>query len=252
MKNVTQEELDWLAEGELDQAERQRLFDRLDQQECGWKKCALALLEQQALKTSLSNIRSSGHDVSVGIANDEPPEKRMLPIDSLPPTKRRLTAKLSRWALMAGLAGLCFVCGYGLSPHDQRFVDDSIANSDVIPHPHQKFRDQLNTNDPEVLLAINNAVHQINVIDRELIALVSVRNNNQDLLLPVIRSEILSRQFADMPGPSLSNIWSSQFTEAGWELKPHREFLSLHLPNGTNQVLPVNLTNCRYVGKPTL
>ena len=71
-------------------------------------------------------------------------------------------------------------------------------NLDVQPslQPNQNLRDLLANSDPQLVFAVNQAVHRINVKDRELIALVSVRNDNQDLLLPVIKSETLSRRFA--------------------------------------------------------
>ncbi len=261
MNDVTQEELDWLTEGELEQAERQQLFTRLDQQEDGWKRCALALLEHQALQTSLSASFDSESTILLSDASGAsstmhgtleclPPVKQQAPFSS----RKFRTTTVIQWVLVAGIAGVCFLTGYLVSNSDHSSKDGTIANSEVQPsfYPNQNLRDQLASSDPQMVLAVNQAVHRINVKDRELIALVSVRNNNQDLLLPVIRSKTLSRRFAESPGPSMSKNWATQLTKAGWDLKPHREFLSLHLPDGTNQVLPVNLMNCRYVGKPIL
>ena len=52
MNDVTQEELDWLAEGELDQTERQQLFARLDQA----RRWLEALCFGPAGTTSLANV----------------------------------------------------------------------------------------------------------------------------------------------------------------------------------------------------
>ena len=49
MKSVSQEELDWFVEGEFEKEQRDEFFERLDAEPDGWKRCALALLERDAL-----------------------------------------------------------------------------------------------------------------------------------------------------------------------------------------------------------
>ena len=53
--NVTNEELDLLAEGELSAEKRRDLFRRLDEHPTQWKECALAVLETQAVRSSLEH-----------------------------------------------------------------------------------------------------------------------------------------------------------------------------------------------------
>ena len=75
MKIVTREELDWLAEGELDQDEQQALFERLDRHPEGWKRCAFALLEQRALQASMNSLQESNDPTLVDHA--PAPESRL-------------------------------------------------------------------------------------------------------------------------------------------------------------------------------
>ena len=61
LEQVTQLELDWLAEGEMNADERQQLLARLDHTPDGWKRCAFALLESQSLGRSLTMVRALTH-----------------------------------------------------------------------------------------------------------------------------------------------------------------------------------------------
>ena len=55
--NKDQEQIDWLVEGELDADQREQLLTELDQHPDGWKRCALAFLERDALQKSLIEVR---------------------------------------------------------------------------------------------------------------------------------------------------------------------------------------------------
>lgn len=249
MNVVTQEELDWLAEGGLDRAERQQLFDRLDQQSDGWKRCALALLEQKALQSVLSKKQYIDSDAAVTECSSSVTDLSFsTPSDSTPSSFNGWKS----WSRLVLIAGLCFVVGYLLPPLNKPAESHIVLDSNDTSIANQKFKDRLTKDDPSAILAVSQALQRINVSDRKLVALVAIHHQDQELLLPVIESKLLSQRFLKMPGPSLPNNWSTQFSKAGWDLKPYREFLSLHLPDGTNEVLPVNLINCRFVGKPTL
>ena len=58
--NIKQEELDWLAEGEMDASERAALFARLDESSDGWKRCAIALVEHQLIRGSIKEMVDFG------------------------------------------------------------------------------------------------------------------------------------------------------------------------------------------------
>ena len=243
MNAVTQEELDWLAEGGLESSERQQLFDRLDEQDDGWKRCALALLEQKALATLLSN-GPNGKNSSV--------TPKVSPLEDAGRNRSSHWKRWSQFVLVAGIAGICFTAGFLFPSPNAPGISREMQEPETVDDPNQQLRDRLANGDPNTVLAVSRAVQQINVADRELVALVAIQHNQQELLLPIIESDLLSQRFVEMPAPAMPDSWSTQFTKSGWDLKPHREFLSLHLPDGTNEVLPVNLMNCRYVGKPIL
>src|SRR5436190_6268662 len=95
--NELQTRLDRLADGELDRQEYAELLTALDQEDEGWKKCAMTFLESQALRRDLGQL----------VNEPLPPIK----VD-LPPTNERFHA----WQWIQGIAlaaclGLAFWLG---------------------------------------------------------------------------------------------------------------------------------------------
>jgi hypothetical protein len=57
--------LDRLVDGELSEAEYRRLLQALDQRPDGWRDCALAFLESQALRCDLRELRQDGETIGL-------------------------------------------------------------------------------------------------------------------------------------------------------------------------------------------
>jgi hypothetical protein len=101
--NDFQTRLDRLADGELSHEEYAELLCSLDQEEEGWKKCALTFLESQALRTDLRQLVNEPSPAKIG----------------LPPTRERFHA----WQWIQGIAlaaclALAFWLGRGSMTSD--------------------------------------------------------------------------------------------------------------------------------------
>ena len=108
---------------------------------------------------------------------------------------------------------------------------------------------ELSRQSPELWLQVSNAISRLSVPDSRVVALVGVeRENSAPEILPIIQSKTLAQQVLTLPKPQVPQTYLDQVHRAGWQFDSSRQFLSLHLPNGQNQVLPVDTLNYRFVG----
>ncbi|MGI9517638.1 MAG: hypothetical protein ACR2NP_11365, partial [Pirellulaceae bacterium] len=247
---VPQMELDWLAEGELEREEQDRLFARLDQETDGWKQCALALLETQAVSRSIREAQLSRLPANRNEADLVSPVIAETAHQPKAGQSRHDVPLAGRWLAWATAAAMLFAAGLWLGT--QR-VQPPVANNDdrvrsavVVDH---QIATAIAEQDTQTLLKVNNAVQRLSVHDSEVIALVGFQQDAELVVLPIIQSALLEHQLTRLPAPSIPQETSQQLRDAGWQVQPAREFVSLHLPNGTNRVMPVNLLNYRYVGR---
>jgi len=119
-----QNKLDRLADGELSREEYSELLTTLDHEEDGWKQCALAFLESQALRRDLRQI------VAEPVAQSASPAQ-------LPARSFHVWHSLQALALAACL-GLAFWLGRGsVRPEDAELavVQPPVAKIESIPSP---------------------------------------------------------------------------------------------------------------------
>ena len=246
MNKVTQEKLDWFVEGEMDSDERDQLFLQLDDDLSGWKRCALALLERQALCNSLANTCQMTEAASPELGKRD---HSLIIKDDCPSTQSNRIGSWVNIGVAMSLLGLLFVAGYWAGGSESVAIDSRTAflMPGEFDHP---LVSRLVDQDPDLVFAINDAIERISVADREVIALVSIEFRNHQLVLPVIESEILNKRFLDSPPPKLPFDLSRKLAKSGFDVQPRRQFLSVHHEDGTNEVLPLNTLDCRYVGKP--
>lgn len=99
-----------LVDGELSQEEYQRLVASLDERPAGWKQCALAFLEAQALSRELGGF---GQDGGRREASAPPPADDRVELGSAKgggPSD----ARLSPWGILGIAASFLFALGIGL------------------------------------------------------------------------------------------------------------------------------------------
>ena len=93
--------LERLVDGELSPDEYRELVARLDEQPDGWRRCALAFLESQALGGELAGIRRATDSRANG------------PMESTAAAPRRVVSNV--WSLLAIAASFLVVFGLGLA-----------------------------------------------------------------------------------------------------------------------------------------
>lgn len=239
--NVTQEELDWFVEGELDHQERDELFARLDEDVDGWKRCALALLEQQALCKAMSH--NDVADCSAGRNHSGSGKPVAI-------TKPLRPASLTRMGVAAMLCVALISVGYWLGENQtpQSAGRPALSMDDSLP-PEHPVLSRLADQDPAVRLRVGQAIEQVAVADSTILALVSMELNNEHFVLPLIESQTLSKQITELPPLAMPPNLSRKLAKSGYKVLPRRQFVSVNHEDGTSEVLPLNMLDFQYVGK---
>lgn len=240
------ESIDLLVEGELDATARRELIGAADRQPELWRRVALAYMERDALARSLRDLtRDSGSPRTVTVAqcvNNEAntsTRNRSLRLDRV-----RDLAVLGSAAIV--LLTLGFAAGTFQPNHSppRAAVATGESHSPLVAMAERESADQ------ELWLHVSNAVNQLSVADSEVIALVHYyRDGAQSEFVPIIRSPMLADQVMKLPQPQLADGLVEKVHRAGWRLDTSRQFLSFHLPDGENRILPIDTVNYRYVGQ---
>jgi hypothetical protein len=107
--------LDLLVDDELDAARRRELLVQLEATATGWRQCALAFLEAQALSSDLQGAALEPHG-----GNPRP--------SSAVPDGRQIVRRLRHWTLLAASVTGAFIAGWILRPSPTRLATaDAVA-----------------------------------------------------------------------------------------------------------------------------
>ena len=262
MNKVTQAELDWFVEGELDRRERDELFARLDSDPDGWKRCALALLERDALATVLgstlnpkeSSEKSASSAIELGVESALGPSTAVAAVkagsDRKPDDRRFALWHLATAAAMAALMVVAFQ--YWLSSDQQPVVRNGVPleQADDLASAEQPvaFESEVDRND--LVKAVNVAINHAGVQDCNILAIVSITVKDEAYVLPLIESEMLSKQLVDLAPLVVPSELTRKLARIGFKAQPKRQFISLNHEDGTNEVVPMNMLDCNFVGRP--
>jgi hypothetical protein len=136
-----QARLDRLVDGELSSDEYRALLAAFDDEPGGWKRCALAFLESQALATELGVIRQR---LSL---NDNRHDE--------PPVAPRRNSTWHEWSLLAVAAS--FLVAFGLGVVAPRFFSVRQQETQLVGNPLTQPRDNATTGSRhEVLRPVGN------------------------------------------------------------------------------------------------
>lgn len=251
---VPQDEIDWLVEGELTIAERDALVARFDRQPEYWRRCALAFMERDGLRRSLTAIRQNSMALSPSAS--ELPKQLETDANVDPPTALRPAATVAQGlplGFLAIAAAILLAIGIGLGAWLQpESSGDGNLIADRSPQDERNATSLAAQQNADVWLQVSNVVKQLNVPDSEVIAVVSVSGDRSGReFLPVIESESLQRQVLDLPKPEVPSGYLEQAERAGWKFDVSRQFLSLNIPGGGSQLLPLDTLQYRFVGVET-
>ena len=242
---VLQDEIDLLAEGELDQVDREALFDKLDKDPANWRCVALALLETRALAQSVNHVVDRGNADysanSISVVARKPESK---PVSSRRPI-------VAFW-----VTACCILFVVGTAVGTQLFREDirqiaanGVDNSSMIDNP---VLHRLADHESAVWQQINHDVQSLGVSDCKILALVGVNGQTGPKFYPVIESSQLQQQLFEIPAPRLSAAYADRLHREGWKLDSLRHFVSVNHPDGRRETFPIGMLMYQNDGSNSL
>jgi hypothetical protein len=209
--NHFDQQLDRLADGELSPAEYQSLLASLDERDDGWKRCACALLEAQALRQELKQVVAATEYAPVAPATR--------------PSRSRIG---STWFQALSLAA-CFGLAFWLGRGTQRPVNVPSPDPHQIVEAPQRYEA---LRPSHVELVVNDA-----------------SGHSRQMLLPVVDEQSVSREELLGP-PSLPKDVVSVLENAGHRVETRREFLRRRLDGEHEVVVPVDRVRFMPAAQP--
>lgn len=217
--------LEKLADGELAGAERAAVLERVQAHPEGWRLCALALLEAQALRSTAASL-----------AREVMPAPKPAPAR---PTGRESKLRLVTWTARAAMVALAFAAG-ALSA--TRFATQN------KPEPAEnsasgRLAFAQNTAKPKPASPAQTRKGFVHLVSS-----VSLADRFADLLKPgeggAVEKGVAFNHDAYIP-EDIQAFYQNQ----GYEVKRDRRVFSLVLDDGSTAVLPLDQLSLNYVGQ---
>ncbi len=255
--------LDRLIDGELDEDRRRELLAQLDSQPDGWRRCALAFLESQALAAALGPKAAMAENRAVEAGAAAAAERgeadgRLRPSTAQPsqttvPSRRagqprgnrRAPLNLRPW-LNALAMTACFLIalniglqwrdggpgpvGGGASGTAQRVPSGSQTAS--TPESALAARSGPGSGWQTVTLAVPDATS----------------GGTAQVQLPCRESERLDEQWLQSLPGAISPEARRALERSGYQVRQHRQLVPLQLEDGRRLVVPVDQVELRFVG----
>jgi hypothetical protein len=278
---VEQHWLDLLVERELWGSERDRVLRALDQEPGGWRRCALAFLERDALSRSLGpiekepcqNAMRATHDaampvdvVSLAVApwDRAGTEGVLAGRDRSTDAVERLNRNRSQFkpgsyrragrrppAAWVVAAAVLLVTGFVAGTSAGRLMrPERLDGTELAGSPESGAslpalaRDQW--------LGWHNAVNRIGIHDAKVVAMVvDPTEYGPERYCPIIESRQLADQIAEAPSPNIPPRERNEARRAGWDVRVARSLLTINVPGAGSKLVPVDSVNWRYVGQRT-
>ena len=214
--------IDRLVADELDPDDRRALLVQLEATPDGWRRCALAFLEDQAWRSALARPRIESWDQNAREVN-------------LVPKPKRFAAKSARYVLAASLfavfAGACFRAG-------------------VVSVERPAARDLVAV--PPVVIPNPNPVPQ----PGQPLGWVTLVDPSEGEALPkrvpiLANTESNERWLQDQPA-TIPDYLRAQWERRGYVVEERRRLVGLDLKDGRQVAIPVNEVALDFVGRQPL
>jgi hypothetical protein len=207
--NLDEQQFDLLADGELDEARRRNLIAGLDDTSDGWRKCALAFLEAQELKSGFNAMLQ------------EPGQGRN--------RNNRQKKRILYWpTALAAVASFVIALALGMSLNNRDLPQEkpgAVANNKETPKE----------NKPEIL---NPAV------DKRIREIV---NKADPLEIPVQIGQADQEWFDNLPEAMPQDV-KNALQRTGYNVRRQKELLPYKLEDGRRIVVPVESYDIHYAG----
>lgn len=274
------EAIDLLVLNELPVPEQDDLIRRLDEMAGGWKRCAIAFIEDQrlgnALRSAVCEKEPVKNRLAVGTEQPGMPLGLLLAVGDnsarvgLPGERQgkktgRGSVRRSRrpvhllWAMAATLtlvSGFLFgrleVGNYagGQSPQNTVPGGEPVSGAVAgVAVPNGETLSGL-LND-EAMRQIAYAHSALEQEDFQIVAMLQTTSNAGEKFLPIVASSSLQEKLGSLPSPTLSHAFTSRLKREGWHVDACRQLVSMKSPDGKYSLTPLDLFHCRFVGKAT-
>ncbi len=211
--------LDRLVDGHLAGADRRGLLLALDRDPDGWRRCALAFLEDQAWRQALAVApRPSAGLIEVAV--------------TAPPRPRRSPRRLS---LAAGVIAATFAAGFAVGgasrgPDAVELVHQDAPKPDVAPSR------------PPLGEEAVREVGWINLVDPS-------AGETPPRRVPILSGPGLDERWLRDRPPAVSDYQRARWERQGYQVEEHRRLVSVVLDDGRRVSIPVDEVAVEYVGQ---
>ncbi len=220
-------EIDRLVDGELDVAERSRLFEALDASPEEWRGCALAFLEAREWRESLEPVAACARR-----------------------TPDRVIAERSRarpwpglvWAGLAGCVAIAFGLGFGLGAG--AFDDSGFAPAPLVRDAGSAAEAPIEST------LLDEDVSTKAAGSRDSVELVGViQDPESERVLPIVSGPGLDEEWLRGLPPPLTDYDRQRLERQGFHVEQGRKFVSVEMRDGERVTIPIDLVNVQYVGQ---
>jgi len=218
--------LNRLIDGELSPAEYRVFLATLDDEPGGWRRCALALLESQALRHELSNLRGSLDRPDTVVANNQGAVNQV----AINQVGRARWAGMGWLSMMAIAASFLVAFALGLvAPHffSARSKDSVVAGN---------FNGQPEANEQA-------AAHDNTAFGRDIGKLRLVVDNgggSETRQVPVYEIERDPNDFLTSAAPSIGPELIDLLRRHGYDVQHQQEYLPADLDDGRQMIVPLD------------
>lgn len=214
---------DRLVDGELSADERRRLLAALDEQEGGWRKCALAFLEAQTWGQQLKQVAAEPESTAVAKATR--------------PAANRPLFSLAYWPAVAAGLLVAFVAGRAIRSPDA-------ADSPTVEIVHS---------DPQEIVPLDE-LNEEALADADVVTLLvrDASGENRRLRLPLLEAGDLEDELSGTVAAFPPEIRRS-LNDRGFDLQQRRRYAPLFFEQHDRlvpMVVPVEDTNIVPVSRP--
>jgi len=212
-------EVDRLVDGCLGETERRELILRLDDEPDGWRRCALAFLEDQAWRSALALPVATPKVVEV-------------PADA----PRRARPAWLRLSVAASMLAATFAVGFATGGAMRGTRQPLVARSD---------RPKVQPPAPEASDAPVREVGWIDVVDGS-------NGESPPGRVPILSGPGLDERWLRDQPPSVPDYVRAQWERQGYQVEERRRLVSLDLDDGRRVAIPVDEVNLEFVGQKPL
>jgi hypothetical protein len=230
--NELESQLDRLVDGELSHAEYVGLLSSLETEQEGWRKCALAFLEAQALRSELRGLLAEPTSPPVVEPASLPPA----PVEPAAKPSAPMTKMWAQWGALAASLLLTFWLGRGSMPTPAETISRP-------PQPSPAPAPDLAKSSPRPPLDLSRQGRMTLVVD-------GANGQTHEVELPVVNGEHIDPQRFLAHPPQIPSDVVDAFHAAGHEIESHREIVPIDIAPGRRVLVPVDRVRVVPIRKP--